>query len=62
MPSTASNTASFYIEETYGTLVCNEDFLIRKYGVDGKIKVLAGDLYKNNYGTIITDYIADSIL
>ena len=62
MPTTASNTSSFYIEETYGTLNCEEEFLIKKYGVNGKLNVLAGDLYSKSYGTIITDYIADSIL
>lgn len=56
------NFESFYISETYGTLNCSEEYLIEKYGVDGKLVVLAGDLYSCPYGNIITDYVADSIL
>lgn len=61
LTSVVDNNA-FYIYETYGTLNCDEDFLIRKYGKNGKLDVLAGNLYNCPYGTIITDYVADSIL
>lgn len=56
------NFEQFYICETYGTLNCSEDYLVSKYGIDGKLNVLSGDLYNSKYGTIITDYVADSII
>lgn len=56
------NLASFYALGSYGTLNCKEKFLTNLYGIDGKIDVLAGNLYENDYGVIITDYMADSIL
>ena len=45
-----------------GVLHCNEQYLIKLYGIDGKLNVLAGDLHKNSYGLIVTDYFADSFL
>ncbi len=56
------NLESFYIKETFGTLNCSLDYLLDLYGVDGKLNVLAGDIYTPSYGLIITDYVADSIL
>lgn len=72
--STASGTQSdlrrnfshFYLHETYGTLVCDEDFIIGEYGVDGKIVYEEGCVYdpeKTLRGvTIITDYVADALI
>ena len=57
-----TNTSSFYAKETYGTLVTDEQYLIRLFGQDGKLNVLAGNLTDKPYGVIITDYIADSII
>lgn len=50
----------------YGNQVieCDENLLIHKYGVDGKVNVLAGSLeegYKD-FGYVITDYAADCIV
>ena len=45
-----------------GVLHCNEQYLTKLYGIDGKLNVLAGDLHKNSYGLIVTDYFADSFL
>ena len=60
------NFGGFYIYETYGTLVCDEQFLIEKYGVDGKIvyaEGTVGDPYSKLRGvTIITDYVADALI
>ena len=56
-----TNFQSFYIQETYGTLLTDEEYLIKLYGKDNKLTVLAGDV-NNTYGVIITDYVADAIL
>ncbi len=60
------NFGGFYVYETYGTLVCDEQFLIEKYGVDGKIVYAdgcEGDPYSKLRGvTIITDYVADALI
>ena len=50
---------SAYIQESLGTMVVDEDFLIRKFG---GIKYLAQLENPDPYGLIITDYIADCIL
>ena len=57
-----TNISNFYLKETYGTLVTDEQYLIRIFGKDGKLNVLAGNLTDKPYGVIITDYIADSII
>jgi len=57
-----NNFGAFYVQETYGTLNCSEEYLINKFGVDGKLVVLAGEIDSESSGTIITDYIADSII
>ena len=57
------NLSELYIHENYGLLLCDEDYLIDLYGVDGEIKLLAGGLdgaYES--GVLITDYFADSII
>lgn len=59
IPSTTTYIKNFYITESYGTLVCEEEFLVKLFG---KIDVIAGNIYTPNYGIIITDYIADSIM
>ena len=53
-----------YVNSMGGTLACDEEYLIRQFGVDGELRVLAGDINetKNGGGIIITDYIADAIL
>ena len=59
------NLKGFYLYETYGTLVCDGEFLVGKYGnADGKLDVLAGDLYDTTQPalSIITDYVADSLM
>jgi hypothetical protein len=60
------NFGGFYLHETYGTLICDEQFLIEKYGVDGKIVYVEGcegDPYSKLRGvTIITDYVADALI
>ena len=52
----------FYLKETYGTLVCDIDFLINEYGSNGELTVLAGEISKDNALITVTDYIADSII
>ena len=58
------NLVGYHIGETYGTLICDEAFLIGEYGVNGELQVLAGKLYdeKKPLGLIITDYVADSFI
>lgn len=55
---------NFYATETTGTLICDEEYLTKIFGIDGKLNVLAGDLYHEDHpeGVIITDYVADSFL
>lgn len=56
-----SNLRDFYARQTYGTIVCDLDYLTNVYGVDGKLSYI-GDLEEKSYGLIITDYVADSII
>lgn len=56
------NIESFYPQETYGVLQCDKDFLTKKFGVNGHLQVLAGNLAQPNKGVIITDYVADGII
>ena len=65
VPTLKTNIGGFYIRETYGTLVCDESFLINKYGVNGSLYYLAKSEVFNteeDKGIIITDYVADSML
>ncbi|MBQ7408674.1 MAG: ATP-binding cassette domain-containing protein [Clostridia bacterium] len=53
----------FFTTESFGVLVTDEQFLIKKFGIDGKLDVLAGNIEDETPdGIIITDYLADSIL
>ena len=52
--------SSLYLVETLGTLNCTEEYLTKLYGVDGKLEVV-GDMYAQEHGIIITDYIADAL-
>lgn len=56
------NYKNFYALEDMGVLVCDEEFLIKKFGKDGKLNYLAQAGEKNEGGIIITDYVADSII
>ena len=59
------NMRGFYTVETYGTLICDEEFLAGKYGGEsGELSLRAGSLDKaySSCGMIITDYIADSFI
>lgn len=53
---------NFYCSETRGTLLCDEAFLTKVFGIDGTLNVICGDLYASDGAVIITDYVADSIL
>ena len=61
------NFHGFYTIETYGTLLCDEQFLIDKYGVNGAIEYVEVD-GSDPYSTklpgvpIITDYTADALI
>ena len=59
---TFSNISKFYIQETYGVLQCDIEFLKHVFGNDIESRVLAGSLDCPNRGIIITDYVADSII
>ena len=59
------NFGGFYTYYTYGTLICDEEFLIGKYGVDGKIvyEDCTNDPNKElGRAVIITDYVADAMM
>lgn len=55
---------NFYLDSGRGVLECSKDFLTKIYGVNGKLKVLAGDINDDTKkaGLVITDYFADSLI
>ena len=55
---------NIYVDQMAGTLVCDEEYLINKFGVDGQLKVIAGDINasKDSAGIIITDYQAECMM
>lgn len=58
----SNNFQNFYARINLGLLICDEEFLIKLYGVNGKLDILAGALDYKPYGMIITDYMADSFI
>ena len=62
-PPYTFDSTSIFTAQMAGTLVCDKDYLIRKFGQDGELKLLAGDLEQatSSYGIIITDYLADAM-
>ncbi|MBO7177806.1 MAG: ATP-binding cassette domain-containing protein [Clostridia bacterium] len=61
-PETKKIYQDFYAQETLGVLVCDENFLTKIYGQNGKLNYLASSSSPEPYGMIITDFIADSIM
>ena len=59
--TSASNTIGYYASVTVGTLNTTPEYAAKVLGVD-ELEVLAGDIYDKDYGIVITDYIADSII
>ena len=56
-----SSLYDFYATESFGTLICDEEYLTKIWGdATNNIPLIAGELEKYEYGFIITDYIADS--
>ena len=53
-----------YTSQMPGVLVCDEDYLIKRFGQDGALKILAGDINnsKNSSAIILTDYQADALM
>ena len=62
-PPYTFDSTSIFTAQMAGTLVCDKDYLVRKFGQDGELKLLAGDLEQatSSYGIIITDYLADAM-
>lgn len=56
--------ANFYATESRGILLCDEEFLTKVFGKNGKLNVLAGSLVNEAHpeGLIVTDYIADCMI
>ncbi len=54
---------NIFVKNMYGTLACDEQYLIDRFGVDGELKYV-GDIHasKLSGGIIITDYIADAMV
>jgi ABC-type lipoprotein export system ATPase subunit len=50
-----------YATESFGTMLCDEEHLINKFGINGEIEWLAGGFVENSGGVVITDYLADCI-
>lgn len=59
-----NDISDLYINKGRGILECDINFLNKKYGQNGEVKVLAGSLEDDfkPYGVIITDYLADAII
>lgn len=53
---------SEYIAYTLGNLECDEEFVIKKFGKDGKLDIYTGDVEYKKSGIYITDYVADAII
>ncbi len=63
IPYTWGNLNGKWLKETYGTLVCNIEYLTKRFGNEsGELVVLAGDINDKPEGIIITDYVADSLI
>lgn len=63
-PGYSFESNSIFSCQMAGTLVCDREYLINKFGVDGKLKVLAGNIgtSENSAEIIITDYLADAMI
>ena len=48
--------------QSFGILCCDKEFLTSVYGINGELKVLAGDIDNLKDGIIVTDYLADILL
>ena len=55
------NFNNLYTGEPSGTLVCDEDYLIRRFGKNNQLEYI-GNLETRADGIIITDYMADSFI
>ncbi len=53
-----------YSPQMPGVLACDEGYLLSKFGVDGELKVLAGDIEpsRTSSAIILTDYLADAMM
>lgn len=51
-----------YIIYSLGNLECDEAFVAKKYGKDGKLDIYTGNVDYKRSGIYITDYLADAIL
>lgn len=57
------NFESLYIHESYGLLICDEEYLKDVFGKNGELKLVAGKLDTvDGTGLLITDYFAESII
>lgn len=58
--SNSANLSSMYLQEIYGVLPCDSEFVNQVF--PGSLDNVVGDINDKDYGIIITDYVADSIL
>ncbi len=56
------NCIKFYIQESLGTLNCDESFLRENLTKNKTLEILAGKLDNSFDSIIITDYVADSLI
>ena len=57
------NMEELYIHENYGLLLCDDEYLLDVFGVNGEVPLIRGDLDDaRGSGVLITDYFADSII
>lgn len=62
LASSDRNFKNGYFTESFGLVCCDEQLLIDKFGVDGKLVLVAGSLDKASEKELITDYIADMLI
>ncbi len=62
MPNVKNLYKNFYSQEILGVLITDEAFLTKIYGQNGKLSYHAVCDTPTDYGFIITDFIADSVL
>ena len=60
-PDNKDNYGNLYAHENVGVLVCDEAYLLKHFGKDGKLNYLAKAETQMPGGIIITDYVADCI-
>ena len=58
-----ANLSELYAHESYGLLLCDDEYLCDAFGYDGEVRLVAGSIDgARESGILITDYFADSLV